>query len=308
MMTKGRKPQRTGKWWLKRMLILAIILYLGLNLFLWAFQRFLVFPGTIRQNHWSTRLQIPTDCKRLDLTTADGTPIVGMFYPALGSTTKPTRNYPTILAFYGNAQCIAFAQYEIDLYRRCGANVLIVDYPGFGQSQGKASEVGLYQAADALWQYASQSPDLDPHRLVAAGWSLGGAAAIDLASRKPLAGLITLSSFTSLPEMAHRQFPIIPTSLLLRYQMASLAKIPSVHCPTLIIHGQADNLIPVEMSQRLYAASGATTRQFLEIAGAQHNDIFATGYFQISQAITTLLQNLPPASAPLSAPTSAPAP
>ena len=293
MSTNNPIPKRTFKGWLKRMLILCVIIYLVLNILLWAFQRYLVFPGTTFQNGAMTRIGIPEDSQRLELTTADGTRITAMFYPALGRATRPGTPVPTILAFYGNAQCIAYAQYEVDLYRRCGANVLIADYPGFGQSIGQASETGLYQTADALWNYAQTSSAIDPRRLVSAGWSLGGAAAIDLASRKPVAGLITVSTFTSLAEMAHHQYPFVPTSLLLRYKMTNLAKISSVHCPTLIIHGQHDSLVPPEMARRLYATSGAFIRQMMEIPGAGHNDVFAVGYFQISQEISRFLSQLP---------------
>ena len=298
MTETSRKPaariraKRTPKWWIKRLIRLLVIAYVVVGLLLWVGQRWLVFPGTVMQGSARTRFGPAIDSEQLTLHTADGTEIAAVFYPAIiprrNAVTTPARR-PTVISFYGNAQCVAWCQYEVDIMRRCGANVLVADYPGFGQSKGTASELGMYATADALWNHAMGRPDVDPSRIIASGWSLGGAAAIDLASRKPVAGLIAASSFTSLPDMGHKQFPIYPTSWLLRYKMDNLQKIGSIQCPTLFIHGLADPLVPAEMSRRLYAASGASTRTLLEIPDAQHNDLFATGYFPISEAIAEFL-------------------
>jgi pimeloyl-ACP methyl ester carboxylesterase len=201
-------------------------------------------------------------------------------------------DYPTIIYFYGNGQVAAWALYEVDLFRRCGANVLLADYPGYGLSGGKPSESGCYQTAQALWDYAIQSQEIDPHRIVAVGWSLGGAMAIDLASHHPVQGLMTASAFTDIRTVAQGKFWFVPAKPMLHYEFRNIAKIPSISCPTLIVHGTEDTLVPYSMSQELLAKSPAAWKHHLAIPGANHNDVFSTGYEPIHQALVELLRTV----------------
>ena len=171
-------------------------------------------------------------------------------------TDRPA-DYPTILYFYGNGQVAAWALYEVDIFRRCGANVLLADYPGYGLSTGTVTEQGCYQTGEALWTYATNSPEIDPHRLIAVGWSLGGAMAIDLAQRHPVQGLVTVSAFTRIKTVAQRQFWFVPAALMLKYDFPNDTKLPAITCPTLIIHGTSDELVPYSMSNDLLALSPA---------------------------------------------------
>lgn len=291
--SKPRSSSRLGRWSV-RLLITAVILYLGVCLTLYLAQTRLVFPGSCAPNATS-RFTPPAGSTPLLLHTEDGTQIAGLFCRAFDASMQPTSrpaDCPTIIYFYGNGQVVAWSLYEIDLFRRCGANVLVADYPGFGLSKGTPTESGCYQTGEALWQYAVQSPEIDPHRIVAVGWSLGGAMAINLAQHHPVQGLMTASAFTRIKPVAQGSFWFVPAKWMLSFEFPSEDRLPSVKCPTLIVHGDADTFVPFAMSHELYRLSPAAWKRHLPIAGAGHNDVFSTGYEPIRAALTELLQQI----------------
>jgi pimeloyl-ACP methyl ester carboxylesterase len=256
-----------------------LLIYVGLLIVLSWFQSRMIFPGQVTQGRPEARVD-PPGSELVTLKAKGGERVVALFGPALpklGETPLPdARSRPTILYFYGNGNCLATCLDEFDAFRRLGANVLIAEYLGYGLSGGRASESGCYAAADAAYEHLRSRNDVDMHRIIVAGWSLGGAVAIDLASRREVAGLATFSTFTGMTEMAGRQFPYLPVALLLRHRFESERKMARVTCPVLVGHGRADGLIPFEMSERLAAAAkGPVTR--LTIDDANHGDFFSSG-------------------------------
>ena len=160
--------------------------------------------------------------------------MVALFGPALTPDGEPhpdAARRPTLLYFYGNGMCLSDTTEQFDRFRRLGANVLIPEYVGYGMSGGQPSEAGCQATADAAYDHLQRRGDVDPRPIVAVGWSLGGAVAIDLASRRPVAGLVAFSTFTSMVEMARTEFPVPPHSLLLRHRFDSLTKIGQRHLP-----------------------------------------------------------------------------
>ena len=109
--------------------------------------------------------------------------------------------------------------------------MLIPEFVGYGMSGGSPSERGCQDTADAAYEYLVETRGIEPERIVVGGWSLGGAVAVDLASRTPVAGLIMFSSFTSGVDMAHRIVPFLPVSLLLRHRFDNIGKIRQRHLP-----------------------------------------------------------------------------
>ena len=91
--------------------------------------------------------------------------------------------------------------------------VLLFDYPGYGKSSGKPSEQGCYAAADAAYDWLVNEKKVPAEQLLIYGQSLGGAIAIDVASRRPHRALIVVSSFTSFPDMAQKMFPWLPGAI-----------------------------------------------------------------------------------------------
>jgi fermentation-respiration switch protein FrsA (DUF1100 family) len=158
-------------------------------------------------------------------------------------------------------------------------------------SSGAPSEKGCQATALAAYDYLVATRGVDPRRIIAAGWSLGGAVAIDLAASREVAGLIAFSSFTSTLDMARRVLPFVPVSLLMRHRFDSVHKIAKVTCPTLIGHGRRDRIIPFAMGEELAArAKGRVTTLWID--RADHNDFFEVGGPRVGQAIKTFAEEL----------------
>jgi fermentation-respiration switch protein FrsA (DUF1100 family) len=237
----------------------------------------LVFPGAATQG----RAVVPasSDYELISLQTTDGTSIVAEFGSALdpaGKADADPAHAPTVIFFYGNGACAASMADVFRRFRQMGANVIMPDYPGYGMSGGKPNEKGFYAAADATYDYLSMRPGIDQDRIIAAGWSMGGAVAIDLAWRHKVAALVTVSAFTSLPAAAHSLAPWLPVKLILRSRFDNLSKIPAITCPIFIAQGTLDNIVPPDMAGKLAAAAREKIVPYM-INGAGHNNVFQVG-------------------------------
>jgi pimeloyl-ACP methyl ester carboxylesterase len=280
-----------------RLVLLFVVLPLaGLLAMLYLLQNQILFPGHRTQGRPEARVTPPEGGEVLRLTTHEGTRITALFAPAQtpdGMPVADAASRPTVLFFYGNAMCLADCGYHLDYFRRqLGANVMIADYPGYGLSEGQPSEPAFRAAGMACLASLRKRPDIDPARIVLVGWSIGGAVAIDLASREgdSIAGLVTLSTFTSIAGTARQVMPwIAPATILLRNRFESSRKISRVVVPMLLVHGQDDEIIPFSMLGHLASAARAETSSSgagaakrprvttLVFAGAHHNDIFERG-------------------------------
>ena len=261
-----------------RLVRIAIVVYILLNVALYFAQSWILFPAHAFQGKPIAMVRAPEqNTELLHLTTSHGDHIVALFGPALrgDSTVDPNAaKRPTLLYCYGNGGSIAWSVDEFDeARRRLDVNAIMPEYPGYGMSDGKPTEAGMYAAADAAYDVLLHRADVDPNQIFIAGWSLGGGVAIDLASRKPAQGLMVFDTFTSIPEMARLQFPWMLTTWLVSYHFDNLEKIPVVKCPILIVHGKLDKLVPPVMSKRL-AAAARTPVTTAVIETADHNTIF----------------------------------
>ncbi|MGK7901217.1 MAG: alpha/beta hydrolase [Hormoscilla sp.] len=180
---------------------------------------------------------------------------------------NPAATY-TILYSHGNAEDLGETRSFLRLLRSLGFAVFAYDYRGYGTSQGKPTERGTYSDINAAYNYLTQSLAIPPSQIIAYGRSLGGGPAVDLATRKPVAGLVLESTFiTTFRVRTH--IPIVPFD-----KFDNLGKIKNVRCPVLIIHGTADRTIPLAHGQKLYAAANQPKR-FLPVKGAGHNDLIS---------------------------------
>jgi fermentation-respiration switch protein FrsA (DUF1100 family) len=283
----------------RELVILLLLVLVGLFLVLYSLQDRMIFPGAGTQGVPESRVRARPGTELVNLTTARGETITALFGPALspeGNHLADASSRPALLYFYGNAMCLAYAEPEFERFRRLGLNVMIPDYLGYGMSGGKPSEVGCRETAELCLGWL-RSRGFEPSRVVAGGWSLGGAVAIDLASRHPLAGLIAFSTFTSAQDMGRTILPLALPSWFYAHKFDSLAKIRTIRCPILLGHGRRDSLVPYVMFERIaQAAKGPLTR--LVIDTAEHNDFYDVGGAEIDEAIRRFVKKCEPSGKP----------
>jgi uncharacterized protein len=182
---------------------------------------------------------------------------------------------------------------RVSAFRQLGFSVLVFDYRGYGLSKGDfPNELQFYQDTQAAWQYLRDVRQIPPEQILIYGESLGGAIALDLATRHPEAGgLIMQSSFTSMAEtVKHRAFlQIFPINFLLSERFDSLSKIQSLKIPVLFLHGASDSVVPSAMSQRLYDAASEPKQLFI-ISGADHVSIYQPGEQSYLKAIQRFVE------------------
>ena len=215
--------------------------------------------------------------------TEDGLNLNGWFVP--GKKTSPDDNLHTLLWFHGNAGNINRRLDNIKmLHDRVPANVFIIDYRQFGKSEGKISEQGTYLDAKAALSYLHSRKDINNEKIIFFGRSLGSAVAVDLAVKEKCCALILETPFTSIKEMGKELYPFLFMSLhFLRTKYDSLSKISKIKVPTLIMHGDKDELVPIEQGKILYEEAN-DPKEFYTIPGAMHNDTHIVGgeeYFDV---------------------------
>lgn len=172
----------------------------------------------------------------------------------------------TVLYAHGNAEDLGDIEPVLQKLQSLDFNVFAYDYRGYGTSQGKPTEQNAYRDIETVYNYLTQQLGVQSQRIIAYGRSVGSGSAVDLAFRKPLAGLVLESAFTSAFRVIV-PFPIFPFD-----KFPNLSKIKKVNCPVLIIHGKADDTIPFSHGQQLFAAA-RPPKLSLWVDEAGHNDL-----------------------------------
>jgi len=181
-----------------------------------------------------------------------------------------------ILLFHGNGGNISHRLEIMQILYSLPADVFIIDYHGYGNSGGRPSENNLYLDAEAAYDFLVQEKQYRPKEIVIMGSSLGGAVAIWLAAQEESAGLIIQKAFTSAADIAVTMNPLYRKPFVwLRSKFNNLAEIQNVDEPKLIIHSKKDEIIPYEMSVKLYKAAGGA-KELLLLDQGGHNDIYGT--------------------------------
>lgn len=270
------------------------VTYLAVAALMFSLQSRIIFPGHETQGQAYAEVRPGMGAELVHLDTAQGVPIVGLYGPSLEPDGRPdprAADRPTLLYFYGNGMCLNDTVEQFEQFRRLGLNVMVPEYVGYGMSSGKPSEIGCRGTADAAYESLVRTRKVPADRIVVGGWSLGGAVAIDLASRRQVAGLIAFSTFTSGIDMAHRIAPFLPASILLRHRFDSIRKVPTIACPILIGHGRRDRIVPFAMSERLAKAAKSPVTT-LWIDDADHNDFFRVAGTRVDRAILRFVDGL----------------
>jgi fermentation-respiration switch protein FrsA (DUF1100 family) len=255
-------------WFKRRLINLAIGVTLGLafgSLMIRLLENRIIFPAPRYPRGFVPPETYGLKAEEVWLTASDGVRVNGWFFPQ-------ERSSKVLLFFHGNAENIGTGLERTKILSSLGLSIFAVDYRGYGKSEGSPDEAGVYRDADAAYRYLIEKRGFRAQDIVIHGVSLGGAVAIDLASRVECGGLIAESTFTTARDMARHALLIPLYAYVPKSQFKSLDKIARVRAPVLIIHGKHDELIPFAMGESLYqAAPQPKTLAPLEFAG--HNDV-----------------------------------
>ena len=252
-----------GIW---RLLILGVCLYAVMVAFVYYRQSSLIYyPNMPGRNLVATPEHIGLKYQDVQFVTGDNISLHGWFIPNHAAK-------GTVLFFHGNAGNISHRLESIDTFHRLELNVFIIDYRGYGQSEGKVSEQGTYRDAVAAWDYLTGTRGLDAKQIIIFGRSLGASIASWLASKHTPAALIIESGFSSVPSMAKRIYPFLPVSWLTYFKYDTKNYVKSIACPVLVAHSRSDDIIPFDEGREIFDAA-SEPKQFLEMRGG-HNDGF----------------------------------
>ena len=264
-----------------RLTVLAGYFYVATLLVLLALEDCFLFPGATVARPWRE----PPAYLRVRETTfasAAGDRIHAWFSVPEGWT--PRRG--AVLMSHGNGSNLSRLNGRVYRWRELlGRAVLLYDYPGYGKSSGRPSEDGCYAAGEAALSWLCEGQCVPLADVILVGESMGGAVAVELATQHRVRLLVLHGAFTSFPDMAQVRFPCFPSRYLVHNRMDNEAKIPFVQCPVLITHGTADNVVPFDQGERLFAAAHEP-KQFIRLDGHGHGPPTKEDFFD---AVRTFL-------------------
>jgi hypothetical protein len=246
-------------------LLYLFVAYLILLIVMRLFEgRMIFFPDypSRLEGNWHPPSLAPED---VWLTASDGTKLHAWWI------SNPDAKF-TFLAFHGNASNIANRDDIYEFLRDTPANVLAVEYRGYGHSEGKPTETGLYLDADAAYQFLVNTKHLDPRYILSFGQSLGTTVATDLAARHKVAGLILEAPLPSASRAANKMFWFLPgVSLLVHSQFDTISKLKKVTAPVMVVQCTHDPVLPIQFGEEVYEAAPSPKR-FLRIEGECHEE------------------------------------
>ena len=236
-------------------------------------QLFVYHPDAWEDRDWARISGLPLEDVWFPAT--DGTRLFGWYVESSGS--------PAVLLWcHGNAGNIINRLDNLRELYHLGLSVFLFDYRGYGRSQGRPSEEGLYQDALGAYAHVTGTRRIRPERIVLFGRSLGAAVAGEVASKRPVAGLILESSFLSVEALARFHYFGLPVHWLIGARFNLADKLKHVSVPILVIHGDQDEIVPIHLGRQVFEAA-KDPKAFYVVPGADHNNLYLVGgraYFQ----------------------------
>lgn len=223
---------------------------------------FMGAPSDTRLLNWA-RANYPDG--EVEIKTPDGARLHGWFL-----NLNPVKPAPLLIYFGGNAENVLLNLPDCEHF--AGWNLLLVNYRGYGSSQGDPGQKALFADALLLYDTFCQKPEVKGDTVVAMGRSLGCGVAVHLASQRELAGLILVSPFDSMRAVAQRHYPYVPVSWFLKHPFDSKSLAPQIKAPMLAIMAKNDRIIPMAHSRNLIAAWGGPVTEVV-IPRADHNSL-----------------------------------
>ena len=263
-----------------------VFIYALLVALMWAFQERLLYLPNAGREHIATPADRGLVWEAVTLTTEDDVALDAWWVPA----PEPRAS---LLFFHGNAGNISHRLESIAQFHRLGLSVLIVDYRGYGRSEGRPSESGTALDARAAWHWLRNEADSEADEIIVFGRSLGAAVAAELAAylvdqQAAPAAVILESPFRSVPALAQQLYPFLPARWLARIDYPVETYVTRIQAPLLVIHSRDDEIIPFSHGEAVYQLAQAP-KQLLEIQGG-HNTGFRDSEPAYSEEIDTFLR------------------
>lgn len=249
---------------MRRLVILACTLvaaYLAVVLLLWWQQELLVFAGAGRGDR---AIEAP-GVRALQLPGSAGVPF-------RAAECVPATPRALVLFFVGNGEDLRSAARQVAELADYGVAAVAPEYPGYGLSAGHPSVATLLATADAAATYAEQRARELGVPFLVGGSSLGTFCAVHVAAQGRAQRLLLRAPPTTMADAAQQRYWWLPVRLLLRHRFDSVSVASRVACPVLIVHGDADPIVPLALGERLRAAF-AGPAELLVVPGAGHNDL-----------------------------------
>jgi len=248
---------------LLRVVLLLVLAYAGVAAWAWLYSDRMIFlPPRPGYQDGPEILKVPT---------ADGGSIAALYL------VNPAATF-TLLLSHGNAEDLGSVRSLVPGLGSLGFSVFAYDYRGYGLSGGIPSERHVYADIDGAYDYLTAKRGVAPGRIVAHGRSLGSGAAVDLAARRPVGGLVLESPFLTAFRVMTR-VPIVPFD-----KFRNADKIGRVQCPVLVLHGDADEVVPFWHGRQLFDKA-PDPKVFVAIRGAHHNDLLWVAGARYGQAL-----------------------
>ena len=229
------------KMYILSILGLVVLIYLTITFILYYSQRSLLYHPS-ENNYSGDKLIVPID--KVKILTDDNIELIAWHHKKKG-------NYKTILFLHGNAGSLENRIHKINHFNDMDVNFLIVAWRGFSGNKGKPSEQGLYIDGNSATRWL-KNLGLNEEDIILYGESLGTGIATEIAQNSNFAGLILETPFTSMVDAAKNVYPYIPVGLLLKDRYENYKKIKNINIPILVMHGEADQIVPFRMGKKIY--------------------------------------------------------
>jgi len=219
-----------------------LVIYASVLIVLFIFQRNLMYHPN-ENNYFGDKLEV--EIEKVNITTSDNINLLGWFH------NKDLKKFKTIVYFHGNAGKLDNRIYKLNYFKNLDVNFLIIAWRGFSGNKGKPSEDGLYEDGKSTIEWL-KNLGVTEKDIIIYGESLGTGIATEIAQNNKFAGLILETPFTSMIEAAKNFYPYIPVGLLLKDKYRNDKKIKNINIPLLVMHGEADQIVPYWMGKTIY--------------------------------------------------------
>ena len=255
----------------KKLLFVVFITYLGALVVLMFLERTMLFPAPpIQYGYW----QADKYGAEEHYVPSTGKANVHVWTFAKKNATK------TLIFCHGNGEFLGFLGEELaEIRDRWNVNVVAFDFRGYGKTGGLANEVDILADSAAVANWMESNDAFRGHQLIAFGRSLGGACAVEIATKTKVSGLILDRTFSSIVDVAAGRYFFFPIRLLMRNQFRSIDKISNYSGPLLQMHGDVDELIPYRFGKKLFDACPSSRKRLLTISGLHHNDMWPEDFW-----------------------------